>query len=85
MPDLTTMELQARALSPAVSPRLVDHVLNFFSRALFTVALAFGGLVVATVALMAGVVGSPVIVVVVAALALRRRHAPRAGAFATAG
>lgn len=85
MPDLTAMELQARTLSPAVSPRLVDHVLNFFSRALFTLALGFGGLILATVALMAGVVGSPVIAFVLAALALRRRHAPRAGAFATAG
>jgi hypothetical protein len=85
MPDTTALEMQARELSPTVSPRLVDHALNFFSRALFTLALTFGGLIVATAVLMAGVVGSPVIVVVLAALALRRRYAPRAGAFATTG
>lgn len=82
MPDPTALELQATEITPAVSPRLVDHALNFFSRALFTVALAFGGMVLATVALMAGVVGAPVIVVVLAALALRRR-APASGALAT--
>jgi hypothetical protein len=85
MPDPTALELQARELSPAVSPRLVDHWLNVFSRAVFSLVLAFGGLLVATVALMAGVVGSPVIALVLAALVLRRRHAPRAGAFATTG
>ncbi len=85
MPDLTAIELQARELSPAVSPRAVDHALNYFSRAVFTLALGFVGLFVVTALLMAGVVGSPVIVVVLAALALRRRPAPRAGAFATTG
>lgn len=85
MPDFTAMELQAREVSPAVSPRLVDHWLNVFSRAVFGVVLAFAGVVFATVFLMAGVVGSPIIAFVLAALALRRRHAPRAGAFATTG
>lgn len=85
MPDYTALELQARELSPAVSPRLIDHVLNVFSRAVFSLAIAFGGLVLVTVALMAGVVGSPVIAFVLAALALRRRHALRVGAYATTG
>ncbi len=85
MPEYTAMELQARELSPAVSSRAVDHWLNVFSRAVFSLVLAFAGLVVVTAFLMAGVVGSPVIAFVLAALALRRRHAPRAGAFATTG
>lgn len=85
MPDLNAMELQARELAPAVSPRLIDHWLNVFSRAVFGLVLAFGGLVLATVLLMAGVVGSPIIAFVLAAHAMRRRHAPRVGAFATTG
>ncbi len=85
MPEYTAMELEARELSPTVSPRLIDHWLNVFSRAVFSLVLAFGGLVLATVLLMAGVVGSPIIAFVLAALAFRRRHAPRAGAFATTG
>lgn len=85
MPDLTALDLQARAVVPAVPTRAVDHALNVFSRAVFTLVLTFGGLIVATVFLMAGVVGSPIIAFVLAALALRRRHAPRAGAFATTG
>jgi hypothetical protein len=85
MPDFTAMELQAREQVPAVSPRLVDHWLNVFSRALFSLVLAFGGLLLATALLMAGVIGSPVIAFVLATLALRRRNAPRAGAFATTG
>lgn len=85
MSDLTALDLQARELSPAVSPRLVDHVLNFFSRSLFSLALTFIGFVATTIILLAGVVGSPIIAVVLAGLALRRRHAPRAGAFATTG
>lgn len=85
MPDYTALELQARELSPAVSQRLVDHLLNVFSRAVFSLVLTLGGLALVTVALLAGVVGSPVIAFVLAALALRRRHAPRAGAFATTG
>lgn len=84
MPD-SALELEARTLSPTVSPRLVDHALNVFSRAVFSLALAFGGILVATAVLMAGVIGAPVIVVALAALALRRRHAPRAGAYATTG
>lgn len=85
MPDYTALEVQERELSQAVSPRPVDHVLNVFSRTVFSLVLVFGGLALVTVALMAGVVGSPVIAFVLAALALRRRHAPRAGAFATTG
>jgi hypothetical protein len=85
MPDFNTMELQARGLSPTVSPRLVDHWLNVFSRAVFSLVLAFSGLLLATALLMAGVVGSPIIAFVLSALALRRRHAPRVGAFATTG
>jgi hypothetical protein len=85
MPDFTAIELQARELSPAVSPRLVDHALNVFSRAVFSLVLTFGGFVLATLFLLAGVVGAPVIAFVLAALAFRRRHAPRAAAFATTG
>lgn len=85
MPDFTALELEARELSPAVSPRLIDHALNFFSRALFSLAIAFGGLVVATALLMAGVIGAPVIGVVLASLAFRRRAALRGSALATSG
>lgn len=84
MSDFTAIELQARELSPAVSPRLVDHALNVFSRAVFSLVLTFGGFVLATVFLLAGVIGAPVIAFVLAAVALRRRHALRA-AFATTG
>jgi hypothetical protein len=83
MPDITALELQARTLAPAVSPRLVDHVLKFFSGALFSLALISGGTVVVIAALTVGVVGAPVIVVALAALALRRRRAPRDGALVT--
>jgi hypothetical protein len=85
MPDLTVLDLQARELAPAVPTRAVDHALNVFSRAVFSLALAFAGFVVATVLLLAGVVGAPIIASVLAAVALRRRGASRADVYATTG
>lgn len=85
MPDLTALDLQARELAPAVPTRAVDHALNVFSRAVFSLVLAFAGFVVATVLLLAGVVGAPIIASVLAAVALRRRGASRAGVYATTG
>lgn len=85
MPEITALELQARALSPTVSSRLVDHVLKFFSGALFSLALIAGGASLVVLALTVGVVGAPVILVVFAALALRRRRASGAGALVTTG
>jgi ABC-type dipeptide/oligopeptide/nickel transport system permease subunit len=80
MPDLTAIELEARDLSPTLPTRLIDHVLAFFSRALFTVALVAAGATLVTIALTVGVVGSPVIFVALVALALRRRRLESAGA-----
>ncbi len=77
MPDLTAIELEARDLSPTLPTRLIDHVLKFFSGALFTAALVAGGAVLVTVALTVGVVGAPVIFVAVVALLARRRRAAR--------
>ncbi len=85
MPDITAIELQAREISPALPNRLVDHVLKFFTGALFSAALVAGGTVLVTLALTLGVVGSPVIVVAVVALAVRRRRAERAGFLAGLG
>jgi hypothetical protein len=85
MPDLSALELQARDVSPIVSTRSIDRALMLFSGALFTLALTAGGAVVTLVALTVGVVGAPVIVVVLATLALRRRPAPAAGALVTTG
>ena len=82
MPDITAIELEARELSPTLPTRLVDHVFKFFTGALFSAALIAGGTVLVTVALTVGVVGSPVIVAAIVALALRRRRAVRAGALA---
>ena len=75
MPDYTTIELEARQLSPAIPSRLVDHVLKFFSGALFSAALVAGGAVVVLVALTVGVIGSPVIALALGWWALRRREA----------
>lgn len=85
MPDITAIELEARAISPSLSTRLVDHALKFFSGALFSAALIAGGAVLVTLALTVGVVGSPLIVVAIVALALRRRRAVRASALAGLG
>ena len=85
MPDLSALELQARDVSPIVSTRSIDRVLKLFSGALFTLALTAGGAVVTLVALTVGVVGAPVIVLVLAALAFRRRQTPEAGALLTTG
>ncbi len=82
MPDYTAIELEARDLSPSLSTRLVDHALKFFSGALFSAALIAGGAVLVTIALTVGVVGSPVIVVAIVALAVRRRRAVRASELA---
>ena len=83
MPDFTAMELEARPLSPAVSSRLIDHVLKFFSGALFTAALVAGGAIVVLVALTVGVVGSPVIAAALGFWALRRREGAALPARAT--
>ncbi len=75
MPDMTAIELEAGTISPTINPRLVDHVLELIGGALFSAALVAGGIVLVTVALMAGVVGSPVLVAAIAFVAVRRRRA----------
>jgi hypothetical protein len=82
MPDITAIELEAREISPTLSTRLVDHALKFFTGALFSAALIAGGAVLVTIALTVGVVGSPVLVVAIAALVLRRRRVVRASELA---
>ena len=82
MPDITAIELEAREISPTLSSRVVDHVLKFCTGALFSAALIAGGAVLVTIALTVGVVGSPVIVVAIVALAVRRRRAVRASVLA---
>jgi hypothetical protein len=83
MPDLTAMELEARDLSSTLPNRLIDHVLKYFSRALFTVALVAAGATLVIVALTVGVVGAPVIFVAIVALAFKRRRASVAALPAT--
>lgn len=78
MPDMTAMELEARDIAPALETR-VDSILDSVSGGLFSAALAAGGLVLVPIALMAGVVGSPVIVAAIAMVGARRRRARLAG------
>ncbi len=81
MPDISAIELE-REVSPTATSRLIDHVLKFCTGALFSAALVAGGAVLVTIALTVGVVGSPVIVVAMFALAVRRRRAVRASVLA---
>jgi hypothetical protein len=75
MPDTTATKLAARRILPTPRPRLAGHALELACGALFSAALAAGGTVLVTLALTAGVVGSPLVVLAAAAIALRRRAA----------
>ena len=77
MSDFEAVPLEATAV-PArrVAGRLVEAK-NFVSGLLFTAAVAAAGTVLFTVALVIGVVGSPIIAAVVAYVVVRHRRTAR--------
>ncbi len=80
MADYRALEVEARAL-PA-STGWLDEARIFFSGFLFTAVTTVLGAALVTVALVVGVVGSPILVAFVAYVIYRSRRAARVRAWA---
>lgn len=81
MSEFPAVSLEARALPEQLS--LVAEVRSFFTGFLFTAVLTVLGAALVTVALVVGVVGSPIIAAVVAYAIVQSRRAARVRALAT--
>ncbi len=77
MSDLTAAPLGARTESERVATSRVADVKSFVSGLLFTAIVALAGTFVFTAALVVGVVGSPIIALVVGHLLVRHRRLAR--------
>ncbi len=77
MDDLTAVRCEAETLTEQISTSWLDEARSFFTGFLFTVALTALGAALVTVALVVGVVGSPIIAAVVAYVIYRSRRAAR--------
>jgi hypothetical protein len=82
MSDFTAVPLEARAFPARRASTRIGEARLFVSGLLFTAMVALVGTFLVTVALVIGVVGSPVIAAVVAYVALRQRRAARERAWA---
>jgi ABC-type dipeptide/oligopeptide/nickel transport system permease subunit len=82
MSDYRALELEAESLPEELSTSWVDSVRSFFTGFLFTAFMTALGAALVTVALVIGVVGSPIIVAVVAYVIYRSRRAARERAWA---
>ncbi len=83
MSDFRAIELEAQTVTEELSTGWLDEARSFFTGFLFTAVLTVLGAALVTVALVVGVVGSPIIVAVVAYAIYRSRRAARVRAFAT--
>ncbi len=83
MSDFRAVELEAQSVAEELSTGWLDEARSFFTGFLFTAVLTVLGAALVTVALVIGVVGSPIIVAVVAYAIYRSRRAARVRAFAT--
>ncbi len=77
MDDMTAVRYEAETVSEPLSAGWVDGARTFFTGFLFTAVLTVLGAALVTVALVVGVVGSPVIAAVVAYAIYRSRRAAR--------
>ena len=83
MDDFTAVSLEAQPISDQLSTGWLDDARSFLTGFLFTAALTVLGAALVTVALVVGVVGSPIIAAAVAYVVYRSRRAARVRAFAT--
>ncbi len=83
MDDYTAVPLEAQTLTAQLSTGFMAEARSFFTGFLLTAVLTVLGAALVTVALVVGVVGSPIIAAVVAYVIYRSRRAARVRAFAT--
>ncbi len=83
MSDFRAVELEAETLTEQLSTGWLEEARTFFTGFVLTAVLTVLGAALVTVALVVGVVGSPVIVAVVAYVIYRSRRAARVRAWAT--
>lgn len=83
MDDFTAIPLEAQTLPEQVSATWLDAVRSYFSGFLFTAVLTVLGATLVTVALVVGVVGSPIIAAAAAYVIIRSRRAERVRVLAT--
>ncbi len=83
MSDFRAVELEARTLTEQASTGWLEDARTFFTGFVLTAVLTVLGAALVTVALVVGVVGSPIIVAVVAYVIYRSRRAARVRAWAT--
>ena len=83
MDDFTAIPLEAQSLPEQLSTGVLSDARSFLSGFLFTAMLTVLGATLVTVALVVGVVGSPIIAAVVAYVIIRSRRAERVRVLAT--
>jgi len=83
MDDFTAVPLEAQTLPAQLSTGWLEEARSFLTGFLFTAVVTVIGAALVTVALVVGVVGSPIIVAVVAYAIYRNRRATRVRAWAT--
>ncbi len=80
--EIQAIRVDAETLPQELSASWLDEARGFFTGFLFTALMTVLGAALVTVALVIGVVGSPVIVAVVAYVIYRSRRAARVRAWA---
>ncbi|HET8540455.1 MAG TPA: hypothetical protein VFL83_11345 [Anaeromyxobacter sp.] len=83
MDDFTAVRYEAQTLTDQISTGWLADARSFFTGFLLTGLLTVLGAALVTVALVVGVVGSPIIAAVVAYAIYRSRRAARVRAWAT--
>jgi ABC-type dipeptide/oligopeptide/nickel transport system permease subunit len=83
MSEDRALGLEARTLPEELSTGWLDEARSFFTGFLFTAFVTVLGAALVTVALVVGVVGSPILAAVVAFVIYRSRRAARVRAWAT--